>query len=88
MLTYPTPRPAPTSLDVVEVFRTNIDSAATGTTVVRALRQRFPTLRASLDLDDCDRVLRVLAPPPGPPPWAQVMDLVRSLGVHIEVLPD
>jgi hypothetical protein len=88
MLTYPTPCLAPPSLDVVEVFKTNIDSAATGATVVRALRQRFPTLQASLDLDDCDRVLRVLAPPSGPPPWVQVMALVRSLGVQIEVLPD
>jgi hypothetical protein len=88
MLTYPTPRLVPSSLDVVEVFKTDIDSTATGATVVRALRQRFPTLQASLDLDDCDRVLRVLALPAGPPPWAQVMALVRSLGVQIEVLPD
>ncbi|WP_046242893.1 hypothetical protein [Hymenobacter terrenus] len=76
------------ALDAIEVFKTNIDTVATGTTVMRALRQRFPALQASLDLDDCDRVLRVLAPQPGQQPWVQVMVLVRSLGVQIEVLPD
>ncbi|HEX8658631.1 MAG TPA: hypothetical protein VF690_13890 [Hymenobacter sp.] len=88
MQTYSSPLAAAPALDAIEVFKTNIDTAATGTAVMRTLRRRFPTLQASLDLDDCDRVLRVLAPRPGQPPWAQVMALVRSLGVQIEVLPD
>jgi len=88
MQTYSLPLSVAPPLDAIEIFKTNIDTAATGTAVMRTLRRRFPALHASLDLDDCDRVLRVLAPPAGPPPWAQVMALVRSLGVHIEVLPD
>jgi hypothetical protein len=88
MQTYSPPLFAAPALDAIEVFKTNIDTAATGTAVMRTLRRRFPALRASLDLDDCDRVLRVLAPQPGQQPWAEVMDLVRGLGVQIEVLPD
>jgi hypothetical protein len=76
----------------VEVFRTNVTSPAQGAAVLGALRARFPALVGTFDLDDCDRVLRVqsLSPagPTGPVVWAAVANLVRTLGVDIEVLPD
>lgn len=83
------PPVAPASLCPVEVFRTNVGSVGQGAAVVRSIHQRFPTLQATLDLDDCDRVLRVQSRrPAGPALWAQVMQVVRRLGVRIEVLPE
>ncbi len=72
----------------VEVFKTNVASAAQGGALLHALHARFPGLQATLDLDDCDRVLRVQGRRAGPALWQRVMELVRGLGVRIEVLPD
>lgn len=72
----------------IEVFKTNIASAGQGTAVLRALHGRFPTLSACLDLQDCDRILRVESGFAGPGLWEQVQAFVRSLGVDIEALPD
>ncbi len=81
----PTPAAA---LDSVEVFRTNIAAEAVALGVRRALHQQFAALRISFDLDDCDRILRIESPHAGPELWAQVLAVVRGLGVAIDVLPD
>jgi len=80
--------PVESALGEIEVFKTNIDTAATGTAVACALRRQFPALQVSLDLDDCDRVLRIRAPRIEPDLWTRVAAVVRGLGVAIEVLPD
>ena len=72
----------------IEAFKTNISSRQRGTALLAALHQRFPGLRATLDLDDCDRVLRVESSPAGVVSWAQVQAFVQHLGVTIEPLPD
>ena len=76
------------SLFAVEVFKTSVASAAQGAAVVQALHHRFPTLTASLDLEDCDRVLRVQSLRPGPVFWEPVMELVYAFGISIEILPE
>jgi hypothetical protein len=76
-------------LDTIEVFKTDICSASQGSAVVLALQQHFPTLKVHLDLDDCDRVMRVesksgtefIA-------WERVREFVQRLGIAIEVLSD
>ncbi|MGI4864419.1 MAG: hypothetical protein ACRYFZ_10905 [Janthinobacterium lividum] len=75
-------------MDAIEVFKTNIASEQQGTAILAALRQHFPALHASLDLDDCDRVLRVQHLPTNPVCWAQVQAFIHHLGVAIEPLPD
>lgn len=73
----------------VEGFRTNVATPAQGAAVLRALGAQFPAPVGCLDLDDCDRVLRVQsAGPAAPAVWAGVRSLVRGFGVDIEVLPD
>ena len=79
---------APFPLPAVEVFQTNVSSPSLATTIIRALQTRFAGLKATFDLDDCDRVLRVESPYGEPALWAQVIALVRGFGVQIEVLPE
>lgn len=78
----------PFPLPAVEVFQTNVSSPLLATAIIRALQTRFISLKATFDLDDCDRVLRVQSPHGEPALWAQVAALVRGFGVQIEVLPD
>ncbi|MGI4871159.1 MAG: hypothetical protein ACRYFX_08280 [Janthinobacterium lividum] len=74
--------------NLLEVFKTDIASPQQGAALLAALQQRFPDLRATLDLDDCDRVLRVQRPPASLVCWAQVQAFVQHLGIAIEPLPD
>jgi hypothetical protein len=75
-------------LSGVEVFQTNVRSPQLATTIIQALQNRFIGLKATFDLEDCDRVLRVQSPYGEPALWARVVALVRGFGVQIEVLPE
>lgn len=44
---------------MVEVFKTNIAMAEQAQEIVYALQQYFPGSRVTIDLDDCDKVLRL-----------------------------
>ena len=44
---------------MVEVFKTNVTMADDARQVVRELLMHFPEARINIDLEDCDRVLRV-----------------------------
>ncbi|WP_337044128.1 hypothetical protein [Emticicia sp. 17c] len=44
---------------MVEVFKTNIQERNQAVLLFEKLRQQFPLLKISFDLDDCDRILRV-----------------------------
>ena len=46
---------------MVEVFKTNVAKAEHAQEIVFALQQYFPGSRVTIDLEDCDRVLRVEA---------------------------
>lgn len=72
----------------VEVFQTNVHSPRLAAVIIQTLQTRFACLRATFDLEDCDRVLRVQSPYGGPALWAQVATLVRGFGVQVEALPE
>lgn len=72
----------------IEVFATDITSAAIGEAVKRALRRQLPCLSVSVDLDDCDHILRVQAAQGSPALWQQVVTIVQGLNIRIAVLPD
>ena len=72
----------------VEVFKTDVSSAAQAAAVVQALRSACPELRASFDLEDCDRVLCLRSSQPATVSWDQAVAVVRSLGVQLQALPD
>jgi len=73
---------------MVEVFKTDVNSAEHAAAVVQALRIACPELRASFDLEDCDRVLCLRSCQAEPVCWDKPQQVVRQLGVWIEVLPD
>ncbi|HEY0272725.1 MAG TPA: hypothetical protein VGC22_06030 [Chitinophaga sp.] len=46
---------------MIGIFKTNINTTDARQHIVSALRDRFPVQSCHVDLDDCDKVLRVEA---------------------------
>ena len=44
---------------MVEVFKTTIQKQTAAMTLLKVLSRQFPLLKINIDLDDCDKVLRV-----------------------------
>jgi len=44
---------------MVEVFKTDVTKRMEAKSLVRFLREHFPDSKINVDLDDCDKVLRV-----------------------------
>ncbi|MES2560684.1 MAG: hypothetical protein V4590_13145 [Bacteroidota bacterium] len=43
----------------IEVFKTSIETIQSAQAVIQQLNNLFPLLRITIDLDDCDRILRI-----------------------------
>jgi hypothetical protein len=71
----------------IEVFRTDVKERNDATALVREIEERHPYLRANFDLDDCDRILRVMSNK-GPVRPSLLIDLLKEFGFHAEILPD
>jgi len=72
---------------MVEVFKTNVQARRHARRLLTRIHATFQEYRASFDLEDCDRILRVecrggLISP------ACLIQLLREAGFHAEVLPD
>lgn len=72
---------------MVEVFKTNIKGALQARKLVQDIRRVFPGYEANVDLDDCDRILRVEILY-GIIENNCLIDLLQSHGVHAAVLED
>lgn len=44
---------------MVEVFKTNVQHTYTAATIVQHIEEMYAGAKASFDLEDCDRILRV-----------------------------
>lgn len=44
---------------MIEVFKTDVETANDANNIVQILLQRFPCSRINFDLHDCDKILRV-----------------------------
>lgn len=64
---------------MVEVFATNVDTGIAAQRLINLLRLRFPGSRVDVDLDDCDRVLRIQGEQLCP---AQITQLVQAQGFY------
>ena len=64
---------------MVEVFKTNVMKTAEADRLIDLLLQHFPGSRINIDLEDCDKVLRVEAKDPTP---HRIIALVKEHGYH------
>lgn len=46
-------------MEIVEVFKTNVETGEQAEQLITLIIQNFPQYIVNFDLDDCDRILRV-----------------------------
>ena len=68
---------------MVEVFKTDITAKSKADEIVKVLRQFFPTYKINVDLEDCDRILRIESDTLN---VAEVVSVLKDRGVEIEAL--
>lgn len=68
----------------IEIFRTDIDCPDKAATLSAAINGLFPHYRINFDLQDCDKILRIVAQTVD---QQAVIRLAGSLGMNVEVLP-
>jgi len=70
----------------VEVFKTNVDDPERAKWLVDQIERNFTTSQVNFDLDDCDRILRVVSD--SNIQSDLLIDLLKNVGYRAEVLPD
>jgi len=71
---------------IVEVFQTNVESESIAQTILSEINYLFPELQVNFDLEDCDRILRLVTPSYDYVP--QVVAILDRSGYRCEVLRD
>ena len=72
---------------MVEVFKTNVQHRELAEQLASILRGQFDFSRINFDLEDCDRIMRIVSTSP----VVQVdilIDILKGFGYHAEVLLD
>lgn len=69
---------------MVKVFKTNIETTENARSVIDHLLQIHPIRRITLDLEDCDHVLRVETKQATD---SSIIEAVHNKGFECEVLP-
>lgn len=72
---------------MIEVFKTNLVDEQIATEILTEIHSRFVNYKANFDLDDCDKILRVVCPDQAIDTLAIIL-LLRQRQVEIEVLSD
>lgn len=72
---------------MVEVFKTNVKEPADASVLLKEIHAMSEAYAANFDLDDCDKILRVVCSD-GNIQTSQLKDLLSKHGFHAEVLPD
>jgi hypothetical protein len=73
-------------MSIVEVFRTNVMMQMQAVHVINTIVESIPLCKVNFDLDDCDRVMRVVSA--GPIDSDLIIRLVHGCGFDAEILPD
>ena len=68
---------------MIELFKTNVNDVSAKDCVIRLLEQFFPGCRITIDMHDCDKVLRLEGINVQP---ETVKQLVREKGYHCSEL--
>lgn len=69
----------------IGVFKTNINKRPEANRVCNQLKKEGLVSRATVDLGDCDRILRTVSNKNN---LSEIIFAVQSMGFHIEELPD
>lgn len=72
---------------MIEIFKTNISHKNAGKQVLVSIRQELPGIVATIDMEDNDRVLRVVGAW-APVPVQRIIELVKEHGFTCEILND
>lgn len=72
---------------MVEVFITDVKGQREAQILLERIHVAFTGYKANFDLEDCDRILRVLSAT-GCVESRRIIRLLKDLGCHAEVLPD
>jgi hypothetical protein len=70
----------------VEVFKTNVTDPGQAKWLVDQIERNFANCKVNFDLDDCDRILRVMFE--GTIQAEMLIDLLNNAGCAAEALPD
>jgi hypothetical protein len=75
----------------VEVFKTNVADPERAKWLVDQIERNFTNCKVNFDLDDCDRILRVMFQneiESDPMAIGLLIELLKNVGCLAEVLPD
>lgn len=73
----------PISIAMIGIFKTNINTAEDKHTMIQAIHSRFEVGQCHVDLDDCDKVLRITDLKV---PEDTIIDFVQQQGFDCEIL--
>ena len=71
---------------MIEVFKTDINCPDLAKQLVEQIHKTFVSYQANFDLEDCDRILRVVSH--NGTITAYFIDWLKTCGCHAEILPD
>jgi hypothetical protein len=72
---------------MVEVFKTNIKESPEAQKILAQIHAGFVGYKASMDLEDCDKILRIVSHN-GTVQNEAIIRLVKKMGYKASVLPD
>ena len=70
----------------IEIFKTNVEDNAEAGRIVKTIQQVHKSYKANFDLQDCDRILRIVSLN-GPVLAEELIDLLKKIGYKAEILP-
>lgn len=73
-------------MKTIEVYKTDINERSKADTILDKIRRNLPGSDPSIDLEDCDNVLRVENPLSGINE-SQIRQILSDYGYKMEVLP-
>lgn len=72
---------------MVEVFKTNVEFKQQACELVELIQGTFPGYKANFDLNDCDKILRVVCTG-GSVDAPLLIVLLNNYGCYAQILPD
>lgn len=72
----------------IEIFTTTIDSPALAQRIIYALNEKFPGAKITIDLEDCDKVLRIALANSSKNLHRHTESILKSFGMKCSPMPD